>query len=609
MPETAIRPKLHKFLSTIRGRILFITLSLTAAIGVIVIFISYFLVSNNLRQNLLQTSETTLSFLRSSIDSNMEGVNNYIRSCQGSDKIQKFAMEAATTDNRVKREAHDFVTSTYASNSALPSHLVRMVIIGKSRKDIVQLVEASYSTSRISSEAILSLPYFDDLHMHPGEAYVGIQEDSFVTRQAAMIPFVYPIQHTYKADETGYIFAEISINTITEPIRDYLSRTDYQFYIKIGSNLYQYQNNTLVPCPDDITVVDAYPDMALHENTLIQKVYSENTGRVSFMITQPLVMDGWYVMTEVDTHTLSLNILHSFLLILLIIIIAVSFIAFVLFSFLSQTINVPVGQLQLRMKRIEEGDFSRDDSTEWEHELGDIGKTINDLSENVLHLMNQRIEQEKQKKDYEYRMLQSQINPHFMYNTLNSIKWMATMQSATGIAEMTTALSRLLKNISNGTTSLISIQQELDLVQDYFTIQKYRYGGTITLEIQIDDEGLLPCQILKFTMQPLIENAIFHGIEPKGCAGSIRIHIYKDSSGDIHIEIQDDGVGIQPEVAAGLLVQDTSAGSSFFKEIGISNVHKRLQYEFGSPYGLSIDSTPGQGTVVTILLPFTQRKE
>ena len=336
MPETAIRPKLHKFLSTIRGRILFITLSLTAAIGVIVIFISYFLVSNNLRQNLLQTSETTLSFLRSSIDSNMEGVNNYIRSCQGSDKIQKFAMEADTTDNRIKREAHDFVTSTYASNSALPSHLVRMVIIGKSRKDIVQLVEASYSTSRISSEAILSLPYFDDLHRHPGEAYVGIQEDSFVTRQAAMIPFVYPIQHTYKADETGYIFAEISINTITEPIRDYLSRTDYQFYIRIGSNLYRYQNNTLVPCPDDITVVDAYPDMALHENTLIQKVYSENTGRVSFMITQPLVMDGWYVMTEVDTHTLSLNILHSFLLILLIIIIAVSFIAFVLFSFLSQ---------------------------------------------------------------------------------------------------------------------------------------------------------------------------------------------------------------------------------------------------------------------------------
>ena len=105
------------------------------------------------------------------------------------------------------------------------------------------------------------------------------------------------------------------------------------------------------------------------------------------------------------------------------------------------------------MKRIEAGDFSRDSSTEWEHELGDIGKTINDLSENVLSLMNQRIDDERQKKDYEYRMLQSQINPHFLYNTLNSIKWMATVQNAPGIAEMTTSLSRLLKDISKGTTS------------------------------------------------------------------------------------------------------------------------------------------------------------
>ena len=94
------------------------------------------------------------------------------------------------------------------------------------------------------------------------------------------------------------------------------------------------------------------------------------------------------------------------------------------------------------MKRIADGDFSRDPSTEWEHELGDIGKNINDLSENVLSLMNQRIEDERQKRDYEYRMLQSQINPHFLYNTLNSIKWMATIQNATGIAEMTTSLSR-----------------------------------------------------------------------------------------------------------------------------------------------------------------------
>lgn len=167
-----------------------------------------------------------------------------------------------------------------------------------------------------------------------------------------------------------------------------------------------------------------------------------------------------------------------------------------------------------------------------------------------------------------------------------------------------------LKYISNSTYSLIPLKQELDLVQDYFTIQQYRYGGIITLSVQTDDECLLSCLILKFTLQPLIENAIFHGIEPKGTAGSIGIHIFRDGSGDVHIDVSDDGIGIDPEIIPTLLDQNVSiASSSFFKEIGIANVHKRLQFEYGDGYGLSISSIPGQGTCVTILLPFTQNEE
>jgi two-component system sensor histidine kinase YesM len=218
--------------------------------------------------------------------------------------------------------------------------------------------------------------------------------------------------------------------------------------------------------------------------------------------------------------------------------------------------------------------------------------------------MNQRIKDERQKKDYEYKMLQSQINPHFLYNTLNSIKWMATIQNAPGIAEMTTALSRLLKNISKGTTSLVSLKQELSLLNDYFTIQQYRYGGTIKLHYNIEDESLTSCQILNFTLQPLVENAIFHGIEPKGNAGNIEIHIYQDQNTDIHIDVTDDGVGMDPDVAARLLDSEAPTESSFFKEIGIRNVHKRLQYEFGSNYGLSVTSLPDQFTTISILLPY-----
>ena len=256
-----------------------------------------------------------------------------------------------------------------------------------------------------------------------------------------------------------------------------------------------------------------------------------------------------------------------------------------------------------------EGDFERDPSIEWEHELGEIGKGINDLSEDVFTLMQTRVENEKQKNDLEYKMLQSQINPHFIYNTLNSIKWMATIQGADGISEMTTALAKLLKSISKGTSLLVPIQEEFSLIQDYFTIQSYRYGGTVSMEIKVDDEAILEYPILKFTLQPLVENAIFHGIEPKG-SGNILIHASFETSdtpnNGICIKVTDNGVGMSPEKAKDILQTNSDSSADFFREIGVSNVHKRLQYEFGEQYGITIDSVEGEYTTMAIHIPATK---
>ncbi|MCM1386509.1 MAG: sensor histidine kinase [Bacillus sp. (in: Bacteria)] len=606
----AAKVKLHRFFSTIRARILLYTISLILFICIIITAVSYFLVSYNLRHNLIQTSETRLSFLGDSIDANVNNVTNFVHACQTSTKIIQFALESDPTDNKTKREARDFVSENYTANAALPSQLVRMVIIGKNRNGIIQVVEPPYSTVSVSADAILSLPYFASLHDNTAKAYAGIHTDPFYTaREIPMIPFVYPIVHPYKADEIGYIYTEMSLSVITEPIQDYLSETDSRFFFRIDEHLYQFQDNALAPFDDTLTIVKDLSDTALSPDTMIQTVYDENTQETFTIVTRPLGTNGWYITEYVDETQLSHSVFSVLFSIVLIVIAASSIIGIFLSYFLSRTVNAPVKQLQSRIKRIEEGDFSRDLSTEWEHELGDIGKTINDLSENVLQLMNQRVEDERQKKDYEYRMLQSQINPHFLYNTLNSIKWMATVQNSPGIAEMTTSLSRLLKDIAKGTTSLVSIKHELSLINDYFIIQQYRYGGAITLEIDIEDESLSACQILKFTLQPLVENAIFHGIEPKGTTGSILIHIYQDEESDIHIDVTDDGVGMEPELAASLLEREAPVASSLFKEIGISNVHKRLQYEFGSKYGLSIASEPGKFTTISILLPFRKSEE
>ena len=273
-------------------------------------------------------------------------------------------------------------------------------------------------------------------------------------------------------------------------------------------------------------------------------------------------------------------------------------------ALLHRTVAAPIGALQKQMEEVGRGRFDPNPSIEWDNELGDVGRGINQLSRSVSSLMDSRLEDEKQRLELEYRMLQSQISPHFIYNTLNSIKWMATIQHAPGVAEMVTALSRLLKSVSKGTRKLVPLEEEFALLEDYFTIQRYRYGGTITLEAP-DGAGWGNYLIPRFTLQPLAENAIFHGIEPNGGVGRLWADIQRDGDGaDLLISISDDGVGMEEEQLQRLL---DGAGREKedepFRHVGLWSVHRLLQLSFGEGYGLTVRSAPGQGTTVTLRLP------
>ncbi len=588
-------------LSGIRLRILIITISTVFCISIAILFVSYQTVSQNLLNNMIQSSETKVSFLCNSINSNINNVKNFISTCRANRKIMSFAMENLTHSSKVKREAHDFIFENYRANKGIAQNLVRVVVIGNERDDIIQIVEATNSSTFVSAESVTSLPYFSKLT--DNNESVGILSDPFfTTKKVSMIPMADPIYHPFEDKIIGYVFTELSTTTITDPIIENIPEGSTDLYFRIDNHLYKYSNNALEPCRDSFTLIDDMGQYALNDKTKITRMYNNETSEIVFLISRPLEIDGWYITECVSTDVYSKTMQKSFKNTFIMILLAALFITVVLYLFLYHTVSVPVSKLQKRIKKIEKGDFSRDPSTEWNHELGDIGRTINNLSETVQTMVEQKVEDEKKKNEYEYKMLQSQINPHFLYNTLNSIKWMATIQNAPGIAEMTTALSRLMKSVSKGTKSTISIKRELELVNDYFTIQKYRYGGIITLEIENDDPELLSCEILKFSLQPIVENAIFHGIEPKGTAGKITIHIYSDEVNDVHIDVTDDGIGMDEETMIKVL-NEPSETAVFFKEIGINNVNKRIQYNYGEKYGLFIKSEVGEYTTVTVLLP------
>ncbi len=272
-------------------------------------------------------------------------------------------------------------------------------------------------------------------------------------------------------------------------------------------------------------------------------------------------------------------------------------------SFLfSIRLGAPIKRLTRRLSLIAQGDFSRDPSIETNDEVGAIGRQINQMSGQIDSLLKNRIQDEKEKKDLEIKMLQAQINPHFLYNTLDSIKWIATVQKNTGIVQVVTALSSLLKNMAKGFNEKVTLRQELDFLENYIIIEKIRYIELFDVETQVDDERLYDAKIIKLTLQPIVENSIFSGIEPSGRFGLIRIHAWKEAA-DLCATVEDNGIGIEPENLGRLLTDTSKITKSTMSGIGLPNVDRRLKLVYGEKYGLTIESEPDRYTRVTIRLP------
>lgn len=587
---------------SIRNRILLFTLSAILGMCLLISLFSYYIFQHYLQNTLIQSTETSLRLLSESMDSSINDVYRLVRYCQTDSSIAKYIEQSPNPGSVLSVSTYDSFNEECSRNASY-NYMPRIAIV--SQEHYLQVVSTTYSSTADLAEQIPLLPYYEELLSADDYDFSpGIVADPFHRSGRKVIPIIRPITYQYSNKQAGYLFIEVSTDLFTIPLKDYSCPEDSYLYLTIADHTYIFENNTLREFTPEYSLQEDMSTSSLTGDTRVSRIHSNTRGE-QILVTASLDMPDCYLSQSLS-HAERTNQAILFGGILVGILVGIVSIGIVLMLLMNRMITVPVSHLQSRMERISRGDFSRDPSIEWGHELGDIGRGINDLSENVCQLMERRLEDEKQKQDLEYKMLQSQINPHFLYNTLNSIKWMATIQGANGISEMTTSLSRLLKSISKGTSLLIDIREELSLLENYFTIQSYRYGGTITMDIQVDDESLYSSEIIKFTLQPLVENAIFHGIEPKGCAGHIQIHVgYEspDNTGNIRIDITDDGVGISEEKAAQILRSNDDSSTDFFREIGVSNVHKRLQYQFGAAYGITIESNEGEYTTMSIHIP------
>ena len=274
--------------------------------------------------------------------------------------------------------------------------------------------------------------------------------------------------------------------------------------------------------------------------------------------------------------------------------------ALILSRLLARNITYPIQRLRDSMKKVQTGEFPTIDlEVSSENEIGSLTKSFNVMTHRIQELMAQNIHEQEQKRKSELKALQSQINPHFLYNTLDSIIWMAEGKKNEEVVLMTASLARLLRQSISNEDELVSIGQEAEYARSYLTIQKMRYKDKLEFQIDISP-AIFGVKIIKLVLQPIIENAIYHGLKYKDSKGFLIVRGYREGEKAV-LEVEDNGVGVDEETLSHIFEKHKVNYHS--NGVGVYNVQKRLKLYYGEEYGIVYKSRKNEGTRAVITIP------
>lgn len=399
------------------------------------------------------------------------------------------------------------------------------------------------------------------------------------------------------AIESGVLLVDMSFGGIEQICKDVdLSSTGYLYLIDGDGEIIYHPRQQLI-----------YAGL-LEENNLAAAGYTDGSHQETFGGTRREVTvktvgyTGWKLVGVVPSENLWDNYGQLVLFFLFVVLFSVFLLVFVNLR-LSEWITAPVKKLDRAVKELEHGSTEVDFDVGGPGEMEHLSHSVRSMVSTMRHLMDDIIEQEEQKRRSELEVLQSQINPHFLYNTLDSVIWMTENGRTDDAVVMLTSLARFFRiSLSRG-SSIIPIRDELEHARHYLTIQKMRYKNKFSATITAED-GVESLCTIKLIVQPILENAIYHGMAYADGDGEITVRAFRDG-GDVLIEVSDNGPGMPEEVVESLLNPNGPAAAAGAKGsgIGFRNVHRRIRLTFGADYGLTIFSEPDDGTTVRIRLP------
>ena len=338
-------------------------------------------------------------------------------------------------------------------------------------------------------------------------------------------------------------------------------------------------------------------EAAGYEDTTVKENFH---GEKRLVTVKTISYTGWKLISVVPMKSFSMGMTGMRNLVVLLVALTV-LAAVMLNQMVSARISKPLRRLNDSVKEWEAGNMNPDIYVGGSMEVEHLGKTLRSTVAQIRQLMDDIVVEQEEKRKSELDALQSQINPHFLYNTLDSIVWMITGERYDDAVFMITQLASLFRiSLSKGKT-VIKIEDEIKHARNYMNIQKIRYKNSFEVDFQIEEDILDGC-IVKLVLQPLLENAIYYGMEFMDGEGEIHVRGYRRDK-DIYLEVEDNGLGMPEEEAAELL-NGKERPHKHGSGVGLVNVHSRLKLRFGEAYGLIIRSCPDEGMMVQIHIPY-----
>ncbi|MGN0364090.1 MAG: sensor histidine kinase [Bilifractor sp.] len=595
----------------IKGKIL---LFLTAVIVPFTILISILIYQNALRrstymsvkhaQDLVEnTSANLTSYLNElSIIANECNYDYYIQEYLR-DAIKKEKQESVPQDAE-NLHRYEMFSSTMETTLQERSDTTSIRIFGKSRQLLARTIYPEEQTEEISVR--------DDWYRNAvagyGTLYFCGPEDvrgsDGTKKQDSNLILSSMIRDSQDGSFLGVVRVDFNLNRIAE-IMDNITIEDYEHIGLLnqdGELIYEKHSGDDLLNAKMLAALQTSFQNGIWRNGFRQ---TELCGTPYHVVMTDIPMAGWTIVDLQPHAEIVRDAQGNSLTMEIVVLLIFAAILILLNSLLNRIVN-PIVELQRHMNMVTLDNDMPALPVDTQDELGMLVCNFNRMTDRINHLSAQLVEEQKKKRQYELQALQAQINPHFLYNTLDSIIWMAELQDP-DVVPMTEALAKLMRISLNRGREFIPVADEMEQVRNYLIIQSMRYQDKFDYSVETE-EDVRQLLTIKLIVQPLVENSIYHGIKEKEGRCHLEVRAFREK-GNLIFLIRDDGIGMDAVTCAGILTKKnfTDRPKGKGNGIGVYNVNERIQLEYGKDYGISYRSEVGKGTEARICIPCVEK--